>query len=71
MPKVYVISLTGMSDKAMLHKAGIMVVEDDDGQPVPLDPLIEKLDDDKQELIEEMSNQEIKILKIVKTEEKS
>ena len=28
----YVISLTGMSDKAMLHKEGTMVVEDDDGQ---------------------------------------
>jgi hypothetical protein len=54
-PKVYVISLTGMSDKAMLHKAGIMVVEDDDGQPVPLDPLLHKLDDDKENLMDEIS----------------
>ena len=55
-PKMYVISLTGMSDKAMLHKEGTMVIEDDDGQPVPLDPLVEKLEGDKEKLNEELSN---------------
>ena len=55
-PKIYVVSLTGMSDKALLHKAGTMVVEDDDGQPVPLDPLIEKYEDDKDSVLEELDN---------------
>jgi hypothetical protein len=55
-PKMYVVSLTGMSDKAMLHKAGILVVEDDDGEPVPLDPLVERLEDSKEELIEQLNN---------------
>lgn len=55
-PKVYVVALTGMSDKAMLHKAGTLVVEDDDGEPVPLDPLLERLEDNKEELIEQLNN---------------
>jgi hypothetical protein len=43
-PKVYVIPLNGMSDKAMLYKAGIMVVEQEDGQLAPLDSLIGPLE---------------------------
>ena len=56
MPRMYVVSLTGMSDKAMLHKAGILVVENDDGEPVPLDPLLERLEDNKEELVEQLNN---------------
>ena len=56
MPRMYVVSLTGMSDKAMLHKAGILVVDNDDGEPVPLDPLLERLEDNKEELVEQLNN---------------
>ena len=55
MPRIYVVSLTGMSDKAMLHKAGILVVEDDDGEPVPLDSLLGRLEDNKERLTEELN----------------
>jgi hypothetical protein len=53
-PKVYVIALTGMSDKAMLHKAGVLVVEDDDGRPVPLEPLLRNLEDRKENVSEDL-----------------
>ena len=55
-PKVYVVALTGMSDKAMLHKAGILVVEDNEGEPVPLDPWLERLEDNKEELVDQLNN---------------
>jgi hypothetical protein len=56
-PKIYVVSLTGISDKALLHKSGIQVVEDDDRNPVPLDPLLENLEDEKEDIIEEFSDE--------------
>jgi hypothetical protein len=43
-PKCYVIPLNGMSDKAMLHKAGTMIVELDNGQIETLDSLINPLE---------------------------
>ena len=55
-PKVYVVALTGMSDKAMLHRAGTLVVEDADGEPVPLDPLLERLEENKEKLVEQLNN---------------
>jgi hypothetical protein len=39
-PKEYVVSLAGMSDKAMLHKQGIMVVEEN-GELIEIEPIIQ------------------------------
>lgn len=58
-PKKYVISLNGMSDKAMLHKAGIMVVENDNGMLEPLDTIIDRLEDSKEGVTDKKKLREI------------
>ena len=51
-PNRYVLSLTGMSDKAIFHRTGIMVIEkynDDSGEVevTPIAPIISKLQSEK------------------------
>ena len=51
LPKKYVVSLTGMSDKALLHKNGILVVEDEEtGELKPLNPILKDIEEEIEEL---------------------
>lgn len=50
-PDKYVISLTGMSNKALLHEQGILVMEDEiTGEAIPVGPHIQELEVEKEEL---------------------
>lgn len=54
-PKKYVVLLNGMSDKAILHKAGIMVVENEEtGTLEPLDTVIGLLESQREVVEEEI-----------------
>ena len=53
-PNRYVLPLTGMSDKAIFHRPGVMVIEkhNESGETevIPIDPIISKLELEKEEL---------------------
>jgi hypothetical protein len=63
-PKKYVIALAGMSDKALFHRHGVNVIVDEDtGNTIPVQPLIDDLENTIEDLVEEANKQTNKELK--------
>ena len=56
-PKKYVIALAGMSDKALFHRHGTLIIVDDEtGNTIPIKPLIDGINDKIENLVSELAN---------------
>lgn len=62
-PQEHVIILTGMSDKALLHRDGTMVTKNEKtGELTPTDPIIDQLNDEKETVQEEIDSEKSKVI---------
>jgi hypothetical protein len=54
-PNQYVLPLSGMSDKALFHRKGELVIQDKEtGELVPIEPMINDLKDEAEELADKI-----------------
>jgi hypothetical protein len=70
-PEKYIMTLAGISDKAIFHSDGPMVIEDDNGEVKLLDPIVEELESQIEELQEQDPKKNKKQIKEIESEIKS